>query len=186
MFERFTDRARRVVVYAQDEARARNHNYIGTEHILLGIIHEGAGVAVQTLVALGVDPDDLRESVDEIIGRGDNLASGHVPFTPRAKKVLELSLREALQLGHTYIGTEHILLGLMREGGGVAAQVLAARGLVLNRVRLQVVALVSGTGYPAAAEEHEVYDAAGLTTRLDSILTRLDRIEQRLRERAAG
>ena len=121
MFERFTDRARRVVVLAQDEARMLDHNYVGTEHILLGLIHEGEGVAAKALESLGISLDAVRQQVEEIIGRGQQQApSGHIPFTPRAKKVLELSLREALQLGHTYIGTEHILLGLIREGDGVA------------------------------------------------------------------
>src|SRR5919206_602066 len=124
MFERFTDRARRVVVLAQEEARMLNHNYIGTEHILLGLIHEGEGVAAKALESLGISLDAVREQVQEIIGQGQQAPSGHIPFTPRAKKVLELSLREALQLGHSYIGTEHILLGLIREGEGVAAQVL--------------------------------------------------------------
>jgi len=116
MFERFTDRARRVVVLAQEEARMLNHNYIGTEHILLGLIHEGEGVAAKALESLGISLDAVREQVQEIIGQGQQAPSGHIPFTPRAKKVLELSLREALQLGHNYIGTEHILLGLIREG----------------------------------------------------------------------
>ena len=124
MFERFTDRARRVVVLAQEEARNLNHNYIGTEHILLGLIHEGEGVAAQALEAMGISLESVREQVEEIIGQGTEAPSGHIPFTPRAKKVLEYSLREALQLGHNYIGTEHILLGLIREGDGVAAQVL--------------------------------------------------------------
>ena len=124
MFERFTDRARRVVVLAQEEARLLNHNYIGTEHILLGLIHEGEGVAAKALESLGISLEAVRSQVEEIIGQGGSSPSGHIPFTPRAKKVLELSLREALQLGHNYIGTEHILLGLIREGEGVAAQVL--------------------------------------------------------------
>src|SRR6266545_2939552 len=116
MFERFTDRARRVVVLAQEEARMLNHNYIGTEHILLGLIHEGEGVAAKALESLGIALEGVRQQVEEIIGQGQHAPSGHIPFTPRAKKVLELSLREALQLGHNYIGTEHILLGLIREG----------------------------------------------------------------------
>ena len=144
MFERFTDRARRVVVLAQEEARMLNHNYIGTEHILLGLIHEGEGVAAKALESLGISLEAVREQVEEIIGQGQQAPSGHIPFTPRAKKVLELSLREALQLGHNYIGTEHILLGLIREGEGVAAQVLVKLGADLNRVRQQVIQLLSG------------------------------------------
>src|ERR1700760_2341504 len=144
MFERFTDRARRVVVLAQEEARMLNHNYIGTEHILLGLIHEGEGVAAKSLESLGISLEGVRQQVEEIIGQGQQAPSGHIPFTPRAKKVLELSLREALQLGHNYIGTEHILLGLIREGEGVAAQVLVKLGAELTRVRQQVIQLLSG------------------------------------------
>ena len=144
MFERFTDRARRVVVLAQEEARLLNHNYIGTEHILLGLIHEGEGVAAKALESLGISLEKVRQQVEEIIGAGQSPPSGHIPFTPRAKKVLELSLREALQLGHNYIGTEHILLGLIREGEGVAAQVLVKLGADLGRVRQQVIQLLSG------------------------------------------
>jgi len=144
MFERFTDRARRVVVLAQEEARLLNHNYIGTEHILLGLIHEGEGVAAKSLEALDIKLEQVRGQVEEIIGPGQQAPSGHIPFTPRAKKVLELSLREALQLGHNYIGTEHILLGLIREGEGVAAQVLVKLGADLHRVRQQVIQLLSG------------------------------------------
>ena len=150
MFERFTDRARRVVVLAQEEARMLNHNYIGTEHILLGLIHEGEGVAAKALESLGISLDAVRQQVEEIIGQGQQAPSGHIPFTPRAKKVLELSLREALQLGHNYIGTEHILLGLIREGEGVAAQVLVKLGADLSRVRQQVIQLLSG--YAGASE----------------------------------
>jgi ATP-dependent Clp protease ATP-binding subunit ClpC len=152
MFERFTDRARRVVVLAQEEARMLNHNYIGTEHILLGLIHEGEGVAAKALESLGISLDAVREQVQEIIGQGQQSPTGHIPFTPRAKKVLELSLREGLQLGHNYIGTEHILLGLIREGEGVAAQVLVKLGADLNRVRQTVIQLLSGyQGKEAAA-----------------------------------
>ena len=150
MFERFTDRARRVVVLAQEEARLLNHNYIGTEHILLGLIHEGEGVAAKALESLGISLEAVRAQVEEIIGHGGQAPSGHIPFTPRAKKVLELSLREALQLGHNYIGTEHILLGLIREGEGVAAQVLVKLGADLSRVRQQVIQLLSG--YAGAKE----------------------------------
>ena len=144
MFERFTDRARRVVVLAQEEARMLNHNYNGTEHILLGLIHEGEGVAAKALESLGISLEAVRQQTEEIIGQGQQAPSGHIPFTPRAKKVLELSLREALQLGHNYIGTEHILLGLIREGEGVAAQVLVRLGADLNRVRQQVIQLLHG------------------------------------------
>ncbi|MFZ4518348.1 MAG: ATP-dependent Clp protease ATP-binding subunit, partial [Microthrixaceae bacterium] len=151
MFERFTDRARRVVVLAQEEARLLNHNYIGTEHILLGLIHEGEGVAAKALESLGISLEAVRQQVEEIIGQGGQSPSGHIPFTPRAKKVLELSLREALQLGHNYIGTEHILLGLIREGEGVAAQVLVKLGADLSRVRQQVIQLLSG--YPGSGTQ---------------------------------
>ena len=144
MFEKFTDKARRVVVLAQEEAKLLNHNYIGTEHILLGLIHEGEGVAAKALESLGINLDSVRDQVQEIIGQGQQAPSGHIPFTPRAKKVLELSLREALQLGHSYIGTEHLLLGLIREGEGVAAQVLTRLGADTNRVRQQVIQLLSG------------------------------------------
>jgi ATP-dependent Clp protease ATP-binding subunit ClpC len=144
VFERFTDRARRSVVLAQEEARMLNHNYIGTEHILLGLVHEHDGVAGKTLTSLEISLEDVRREVEEIIGQGRAVPVGHIPFTPRAKKVLELSLREALQLGHNYIGTEHILLGLIREGEGVAAQVLQKLGADLNRVRQTVIQLLSG------------------------------------------
>ena len=144
MFERFTDRARRVVVLAQEEARMLNHNYIGTEHLLLGLIHEGEGVAAKALESLGISLETVRQQIEEIIGQGQQAPSGHIPFTPRAKKVLELSLREALQLGHNYIGTEHILLGLIHEGEGVAAQVLVRLGADLHRVRQQVIELLHG------------------------------------------
>jgi ATP-dependent Clp protease ATP-binding subunit ClpA len=153
MFERFTDRARRVVVLAQEEARLLNHNYIGTEHLLLGLAHEGQGVAAKALESLGIRLEALRSQVEEIIGRGQYGPSGHIPFTPRAKKVLELSLRESKQLGHNYIGTEHILLGLIREGEGVAAQVLVKLGAGLSRTRAQVIQLLSdsASGPEAAA-----------------------------------
>ncbi len=150
MFERFTDRARRVVVLAQEEARLLNHNYIGTEHILLGLLNEGEGIAAQALESLDIDLASVREEVVKIIGQGQQSPSGHIPFTPRAKKVLELSLREALQLGHNYIGTEHILLGLIREGEGVAAQVLQQLGAELQKVRQTVIQLLSG---PAGSEQ---------------------------------
>jgi ATP-dependent Clp protease ATP-binding subunit ClpC len=154
VFERFTDRARRVVVLAQEEARMLNHNYIGTEHILLGLARERDGVAAKALDGLNIRLDAVRREVEEIIGQGQAAPTGHIPFTPRAKKVLELSLREALQLGHNYIGTEHILLGLIREGEGVAAQVLQKLGADLNRVRQTVIQILSG--YAAGAEVRKV------------------------------
>jgi ATP-dependent Clp protease ATP-binding subunit ClpC len=157
MFERFSDRARRVVVLAQEEARMLNHNYIGTEHILLGLIHEGDGVAAKALESLGISLQAVRQQVEEIIGPGQQAPSGHIPFTPPAKGALELAQREADALGHNYIGTEHILLGLIRGGGGVAAQVLVKLGADLNRVRQKVIQLlhgyqgrdVIGKGFPA-------------------------------------
>jgi ATP-dependent Clp protease ATP-binding subunit ClpC len=155
MFERFTDRARNVVVLAQEEARLLKHNYIGTEHILLGLVRESEGIAAQALQALGIGLEAVREQVQEIIGTGQHAPSGTIPFTPRAKKVLELSLREAMQLGDSYIGTEHILLGLIREGEGVAAQVLVKLDGNLNKVRQQVIRMKAGTPtteeMPAAA-----------------------------------
>ena len=144
MFDRFTDRARRVIVLAQDEARMLNHNYIGTEHLLLGLIHEGEGVAAKALEQMGISLEAVRAQVEEVIGHGQTQPTGHIPFTPRAKKVLELSLREALQMNHSYIGTEHILLGLIREGEGVAADTLIKLGADLNRVRNTVLQLLSG------------------------------------------
>ena len=164
LFERFTDRARRVVVLAQEEARLLNHNYIGTEHILLGLIHEGEGVAAKALESLGISLEGVRGQVEELIGQGGSAPSGHIPFTPRAKKVLELSLREALQLGHNYIGTEHILLGLIREGEGVAAQVLVKLGADLSRVRQQVIQLLSGyagSGGPMGAASEKAGATSG-------------------------
>jgi hypothetical protein len=149
MFERFTDRARRVVVLAQEEARLLNHNYIGTEHILLGLIHEGEGVAATALTELGISLEAVRVQIEEIIGQGASAPTGHIPFTPRAKKVLELSLREAMALGHNYIGTEHILLGLIREGEGVAAQVLTQMGGGLDRVRQVVIQILAVGPLPA-------------------------------------
>jgi ATP-dependent Clp protease ATP-binding subunit ClpA len=145
LFERFTDRARRVVVLAQEESRMLNHNYIGTEHILLGLVHEGEGIAATTLESLGISLAEVRFQVEEIVGRGNAAPSGHIPFTPRAKKVLELSLREALNLGHNYIGTEHILLGLIREGEGVGAQVLVKHGADLDRTRQAVIRQLGGS-----------------------------------------
>ena len=196
MFERFTDRARRVIVLAQDEAKLLNHSYIGTEHILLGLIHEGEGVAAKALESLGISLEQVREQVEEIIGTGQQPPSGHVPFTPRAKKVLELSLREALQMNHNYIGTEHMLLGLIREGEGVAASVLIKLGADLNRVRNTVLQLLSGyqgreasmAGAPEAGPEKsssQVLDQFGrnLTqaardNQLDPVIGRTQEIER--------
>src|SRR6266513_154098 len=166
MFERFTDRARRVLVLAQEEARLLNHNFIGTEHILLGLIHEGEGVAAKALESLGISLEAVREKVEETIGPAGSSTTGSPPFTPRAKKVLELSLREALQLGHNYIGTEHMLLGLVREGEGLAAQVLQNLGADLSRVRQQVIQLLSGyasgkEGTPAGASPTSQETPAG-------------------------
>jgi ATP-dependent Clp protease ATP-binding subunit ClpA len=177
MFERFTERARRVVVLAQEEARMLNHNYIGTEHILLGMIHEGEGVAAKALESLGISLEAVRAQVEEIIGQGQQAPSGHIPFTPRAKRVLELSLREAKELGHNYIGTEHILLGLIREGSGVAAQVLVKLGADLNGVRQQVVQLLHGrAGDDLTGDGSPLPDDA--PTRVDSLDRRLAAIER--------
>ena len=191
MFERFTTRASRVVVLAQEEARMLNHNYLGTEHILLGLIREGGGGAAKALESLGISLDAVRQQVEEIIGQGQQAPSGHIPFTPRAKKVLELSLREALQLGHTYIGTEHILLGLIRESDGVAAQVLVKLGADLNRARQQVIQLLVGwreedlpaSESPASSESPAADDLPG---RLASFAARLTAIERRLGESPSG
>jgi len=177
MFERFTDEARRVVVLAQEEARMLNHNYIGTEHILLGLIDEGEGVAAKALESLGIRLDAVRQQVEEIIGQGQQAPSGHIPFTPRAKKVLELSLRESLQLGHGYIGTEHILLGLLREGDGVAAQVLVKLGADLNRVRQQVIELLHRQDVRIAGSRLGERAPAGLP---DDALARFDALDRRL------
>jgi ATP-dependent Clp protease ATP-binding subunit ClpC len=162
VFERFTDRARHVVVYAQEEARMLNHDYIGTEHILLGLIREGEGVAARALESMNISLGAARTRVQEIIGQGSEPPTGHIPFTPRGKKVLELALREALQMGHNYIGTEHILLGLIREGEGVGAQVLQELGAGLDRVRQTVIQLLSGytAGEAAAGGEVSVSESA--------------------------
>ncbi len=162
MFERFTDRARRVVVLAQDEARSLEHNYIGTEHILLGLIREGEGVAAKALEMANISLEGVRNQVIEIIGKGENDSKDHIPFTPRAKKVLELSMREALQLGHNYIGTEHILLGLIREGEGVANQVLTNLGADLGSIRQNVIHLLSG--YPGAGQNEAGGETVGVGT----------------------
>jgi ATP-dependent Clp protease ATP-binding subunit ClpA len=187
MFERFTDRTRRVVVLAQEEARMLNHGYIGTEHILLGLIREGDGYAARTLESLGISLDAVRQQVEEIIGRGQQAPSGHIPFTPRAKKVLELAQREARALGHAYVGTEHILLGLIREGDGVAAQVLVNLGADLNRVRQQVIQLLHGhQGTDVGAGSRRGKRARARL--LDDALARVDALDRRLAviERWAG
>jgi len=178
MLERFTDRARRVVKLAEEEARMLNHNYIGTEHILLGLIHEGEGVGAKALESLGISLEAVRQQVEEIIGQGQQVPSEEIPFTPRAKKVLELSLRESLQLGHTYIGTEHILLGLIREGDGVAAQVLVKLGAALNQVRQQVITLVSGQQpQPDRLLPQASAPVTGVQARLDALEARLGAID---------
>jgi hypothetical protein len=191
MFERFTDRARRIVVLAQEEARMLNHDYVGTEHILIALIREGGGTAAQALQSLGITEEAARQQVEEVVGRGQaDPQQGHLPFTPRAKKTLELALREALQLGHNYIGTEHILLGLIREGEdkgtSPATQVLNGLGVDPNRVRQQVIQLVSarrvqeepGTGRAAGRGKRKL--AAEVRGRLDSIEWRLSVLEQRV------
>jgi len=185
MFERFTDRARRVVVLAQEEARRLNHDYIGTEHILLGLIHEGEGVAAKTLESLGISRRAVRQQVEEIIGQGQQAPPGHIPFTPRVKKVLELAKREAMQLGHHYIGTEHILLGVIREGDGPAAQVLVNLGGDLNRVRQQVLQILhghQGENVPGSVRAALRSGQAGRGKRklLSQLLDRFDAVESRL------
>ena len=180
MFERFTDRARRVVVLAQQEATGLDHDYIGTEHLLLGLLREGEGVAAKALGALGIGLDAVRQKVEEIIGRGQETPSGHIPFTPRAKKVLELSLRESLQLGHDYIGTEHILLGLIREADGVAAQVLVMLGADLKRVRQQVITLAGSPEGREAEIWPRHFQVPPSRQQFTEILRRLDGIAGRL------
>jgi ATP-dependent Clp protease ATP-binding subunit ClpC len=174
MFERFTDRARNVVVLAQEEARMLNHNYIGTEHILLGLIHETRGLAAKALEAAGIGLEPARQRVAEIIGPGQQAPSGNIPFTPRAKKILELSLREALQLSHNYIGTEHILLGLIREGDGVAVHVLTGLGADLNRLRQQVLQLQADN---PTTEEMPRSGRAGASARADAAQAEVVRAE---------
>ena len=186
MFERFTDRSRRVVVLAQEEARMLNHEYVGTEHILLGLIREDGGVAAQALGSLGITEEAARRQVEEIVGRGQTgPASGHLPFTPRGKKVLQLSLREAIALGHGYVGTEHILLGLIREDEGVATRVLNGLGADPSTIRQQVIRLVSArqiheeprTGRTGGRKRKQL---SGLRDQLDSVSWRLSVLEQRV------
>src|SRR6266511_825000 len=191
VFERFTDRARRVIPLAQEEARRLNHNYIGTEHLLLGLLAEGEGVAAKALEGLGISLEAVRVQVQEIIGQGQAAPTGHIPFTPRAKKVLQLSLREAMQLGHAYIGTEHILLGLIREGEGVAAQVLVRLGADRDRVRQQVIHLLEGyqgedepgtartAGRAGQGRRGERKLLSQLLARFDSMESRLSALERR-------
>jgi ATP-dependent Clp protease ATP-binding subunit ClpC len=196
MFERFTDRGRRVVVLAQEEARMLNHNYLDTEHLLLGLLRESGGVAAKALQSLGIGLEAVRHQVVEIIGEGHQAPSGHIPFTPRVKKVLELSLREAQLLGHDYVSTEHLLLGLLREGDGVAVQVLVRLDANLNLVRQQVIGLLHGSGQQETDEgpghgrrpSIRVYDAAALaqidalTSELGRANAELDRLRAVLRE----
>jgi ATP-dependent Clp protease ATP-binding subunit ClpC len=181
MFERFTDRARRVVVLAQEESRRLDHNYIGTEHILLGLIREGEGIAAKTLESLEISLEAVRQKVEDIIGHGKKTPSGHIPFTPRSKKVLELSLRESLELGHDYIGTEHVLLGLIREGEGVAARVLRDLGAQLTAVRERVLELVRESppeSSPPSLPPHR----AGTLVQLGEVLQRLDALANRMED----
>ena len=196
MFERFTDRGRRVVVLAQEEARMLNHNYLGTEHLLLGLLRESGGVAAKALQSLGIGLEAVRHQVVEIIGEGHQAPSGHIPFTPRVKKVLELSLREAQLLGHDYVSTGHLLLGLLREGDGVAVQVLVRLDANLNLVRQQVIGLLHGSGQQETDEglghgrrpSIRVYDAPALaqidalTSELGRANAELDRLRAVLRE----
>ena len=166
MFERFTDRARRVIVLAQEEARTLQHNYIGTEHLLLGLIREGDGVAAKALASKGVTLDDTRKQVEEMIGKGNATPNGHIPFTPHARQVLELSLREALQLGHSYIGTEHILLGLIHEGEGVGTQVLIKMDVNLGELRSATIDLIRGNSSDGKNDgKGELANAGGVQDR---------------------
>ncbi len=180
VFERFTDRARRVVVLAQEEARMLNHNYIGTEHVLLGLVHEGEGVAAKALESLGISLEAVRQQVEEIIGQGQQAPSVHIPFTPRAKKVMELALREATDLGHNYIGTEHLLLGLIREGEGVAAQVLVKLGADLPQVRQEVVQLLGGRAGRGVLGERPRLGKRARARLFDDALARIDSLDRRL------
>jgi len=180
VFERFTDRARRVVVLAQDEARMLNHDYIGTEHLLLGLIGEGEGVAARALESLGISLDAVRQQVEQVIGRGEQAPSGHIPFTPLAKKVMELALREANDLGHSYIGTEHILLGLIREGDGVAAGVLTGLGADRPRVRQQVTQLLGGRAGKGAPGAGSRLGKRARTRLLEDALAQIGSLDQRL------
>jgi ATP-dependent Clp protease ATP-binding subunit ClpC len=185
VFERFTDRARRVVVLAQDEARLLSHHHIGTEHLFLGVLSEGEGLGAQALRAFDIDLEDVRGRVRKAVPPRSTPPGGHIPFTPQAKKVLELSLREALTLGHNYIGTEHILLGLIREGQGLAAQIITEKGHDLEDVRLEVVKVLkshrgkSPEAMPSAPGEF-TFRTAPLADKLERVQETLDRIERRL------
>lgn len=185
VFERFTDRARRVTVLAQEEARQLSHNYIGTEHILLGLLHEGEGVAAQALVAMGIKVEDVRTQVEQIIGQGQQSPAGHIPFTPRAKKVMELSLREALQLGHNYIGSEHIVLGLVREGEGGGAQILQRLDIDAEELRRGILTVLRSR--QQSRPPPGIFAAGGggmsaIESRLTAMEERLERIERLLRD----
>ncbi len=185
MFERFTDSARRVVVYAQEEARLLDHDYIGTEHVLLGLLHEDTEAAHDSLTAAGVDLDAARTAVEETIGRGPAEAEGNIPFTPRAKKVLELSLREALQLGHNYIGSEHVLLGLLREGEGAGVRVLEKLGADFTDLRTDILTMLRSRQQPPRSHGRFAAGSGGppeIETRLAAIEDRLERIERLLRD----
>ena len=146
MFERFTERARQVVVLAQNEARALKHNYLGTEHILLGLLGEEEGLAARVLESLDITVEEVHAQIARVVGQGDEAVLGQIPFTPRAKKVLELSLAESLSLGHNYIGTEHLLLGVVRENDGVAARILYDLGADAEKIRTEVIRMLSGPG----------------------------------------
>src|SRR5205809_5151005 len=180
MFERFTDRAQRVVVLAQEEARTLNHNYIGTEHLLLGLVREGEGVAAKVLESLGISLDEVPQQVEEIIGQGQEAPPGHIPFTPRAKKVMELAQREANDLGHSYIGTEHLLLGLAREGEGVAAQVLVKLGADLARARQQTIQLLHGPAGSVVLRQGRRLGSRARARLLDDALARIDALDRRI------
>lgn len=173
MFERFTEKARRVVVYAQEEARMLSQDYIGTEHLLLGLIREEEGIAARALKNLKINLEDVRSQIEDIVGKGTATPSGHIPFTPRAKKVLELALRESLQLGHNYIGTEHILLGLIREGEGIASRVLVNLGADLEKVRSQVIELLSGYYEKGSRSSKKYLGRGGLLDEFGRNLTQL-------------
>jgi ATP-dependent Clp protease ATP-binding subunit ClpC len=176
VFQRFTERARDAVVLAQEEARALRHNYIGTEHILLGLLREEEGVAARVLESLDITLDEVRAQVARIVGQGDELTIGQIPFTPRAKKVLELALREALSLGHNYIGTEHILLGLVRENEGVAARILLDFDADAEKIRNEIIRVLSSLG----GQERPPVSSGGLGARLEQIEERLSEISERL------
>ena len=180
MFERFTDRARGVVVAAQDEARRLRHDHIGTEHLLLGLIDDSECLAVAALRAVGISPEAVRVRVAEAVSAGQAPPAGHIPFTPNAKQSLELSLRESLDLGHHHIGTEHLLLGLLHQGQGVAGQVLAGLGADLGQAREQVARLAGDRGRPERTLVHTLPGSSGLAGKLDEVIARLDAVAARL------